>query len=75
MSLKAICQERRILATPSQRLRPQKRELDEEQQSDAYDPYYSPPENFMPSESSDAISVELPKPNASPIVEQLVSRR
>ena len=59
---------------PSQRFRPQKRQLDEEQQSDAYDPYYSPPETFMPSESSDAISVEVPKANTSPSVERLVSR-
>ena len=55
---------------PSQRFRPQKRVLDEEQ----YDPYYSPPETFMPSESSDAISVEIAKPNTSPSVERLVSR-
>ena len=74
MSLEAICQEKRILATRSQRFRPQKRELNEEQQSDIYDPYYSPPETFMPSGSSDAISVGLPKPNTSPSVEPLVSQ-
>ena len=66
---------------PSQRFRPQKQEektageqLNEEQESDVYDPYYSPPETFMPSESSDAISVELQKPNTSPSVERLVSQ-
>ena len=66
---------------PSQRFRPQKHEeksaseqLNKGQQSDVYDPYYSPPETFMPSESSDAISVELPRPNTSPSVERLVSQ-
>lgn len=59
---------------PSQRFRPQKRELNEEQQSDVYDPYYSPPETFMPSESSDAISVELLKHRTSQSVEWLVSQ-
>lgn len=66
---------------PSQRFRPQKHEektaseqLNKEQQSDVYDPYYSPPETFMPSESSDALSVEPPKSNTSPSVEQLVSQ-
>ena len=44
---------------PSQRFRPQKRELNEEQQSDVYDPYYSPPETFMPSQSSDATGHQL----------------
>ena len=59
---------------PSQRFRPQEHELNDEQQSDVYDPYYSPPGTFMPSESSDAISVELLKPNTSPSVERLVSQ-
>ena len=65
---------------PSQRFRPQEHEektasegLDEEQQSDVYGPYYSPPETFMPSESPDAISVELRNSNIDPSVEQLVS--
>ena len=59
---------------PSQRFRPQKHELFEEQKCDVYDPYYSPPETFMPSESSDAMSVELPKTNTSQSVERLVSQ-
>ena len=59
---------------PSQRFRPQRREPNEEQQPGVYDPYYSPPETFLPSESSDTISVELPKPNTSPSVERLVSQ-
>ncbi len=61
---------------PSQRFRPQEDEeknaseqLNEEQQSDVYDPYYSPPETFLPSESLDAISVEPQTPR----VERLVS--
>ena len=65
---------------PSQRFRPQQHEertasecLDEEQESDVYGPYYSPPETFMPSESPDAISVELQDSNFGPSVEGLVS--
>ena len=65
---------------PSQRFRPQQHEektaserLDEEQESDIYGPYYSPPETFMPSESPDAISVELRNSNIGPSDERLVS--
>ena len=65
---------------PSQRFRPQQHEekaaserLDEEQESDVYGSYYSPPETFMPSESPNAISVELRNSNTGPSVERLVS--
>ena len=65
---------------PSQRFRPQEHEYltasegpDEEQQSDLYGPNYSPPETFIPSESPDAISVELHNSNIGPSVERLVS--
>ena len=65
---------------PSQRFRPQEHEgktaserPDEEQQSDVYGPYYSPPETFMPSESPEALSVELHNSNIGPSVERLVS--
>ena len=65
---------------PSQRFRPQEHlgktaseGLDEEQQSDAYGPYYSPPETFMPSESPEALSVELHNSNIGPSVDRLVS--
>ena len=65
---------------PSQRFRPQQHEdqtaserPDEEQQSDVYGPYYSPPETFMPSESPEALSVELHNSNTGPSVERLVS--
>ena len=65
---------------PSQRFRPQQHEektasecLDQEQESDAYGQYYSPPETFMPSESPDAISAELQNCNLGTCVEGLVS--
>ena len=46
----------------------------EEQESDVYGPYYSLPETFIPSESPDAISVELQNSNFGTSVEGLVSR-
>ena len=56
------------------RKRTQAKKLNEERQSDVYDPYYSPPETFMPSDPLDVISVEQPQaPNTAQSVERLVS--